>query len=405
MSYPQQQNRSQNNQQIARVDQIKPLLLAAQRQITSLLQDEVKAKKFMAASLVVASNPALNKCSPDSIVQALIGVAMSDLNIDTNIGHCYLVPYGDKVQLQIGYKGFIQLLFRAGWMVKPFPVYQCDTFSMDFDGWNNRVEFIPNIDERDEGDKDWVYHNLRGVYVVARHADTKDEYSAFVNKTVIEKLRLNSPNQRASQWTKPEDKKRLDAGLPIGVWADWYVEMAQSKAIKKLAKILPIGDNRANAAISADDKNEMGKTVDYAATADNGVVIEMTPSETTYGDQGEPSAKTLNDVLASISAASTREELDAIVFDINQLEAAGQRQARSAWTKQSSVIAKAESQSNAKSENSEPTQAKAPVDTDWKAKIKECKTQAHMDALLKEMPEAVQMELQDAIDLHYDVLR
>jgi recombination protein RecT len=404
MSYP-QQNRSQNNQQVARTEQLKPILYAAQRQIKSLLQDdEVKAKKFLAAALVVASNPALNKCSPDSIVQALIGVAMSDLNIDTNIGHCYLVPYGDKVQLQIGYKGFIQLLFRAGWMVKPFPVYQCDTFSMDFDGWNNRVAFIPNIDERDEGDKDWVYQNLRGVYVVARHADTKDEYSAFVNKTVIEKLRLNSPNQRASQWTKPEDKKRLDAGLPIGVWADWYVEMAQSKAIKKLAKILPIGDNRANAAISADDKNEMGKAVDYAATADNGVVIEMAASEATYGDQGESSTKSLNDVIAAISAASTREELDVIVIDINQLDAAGQKQARSAWTKQASIIAKSESQNNAPSA-SEPAEAKAPADTDWKAKIKACKTHAQMDDLLKEMPESVQMELQDAIDLHYDVLR
>jgi len=66
-----------NNQLIQRQNQIKPFLLSAQRQITSLLQDEAKSKKFLAASLVVASDKSLNKCSPESIVQALVGVAMS----------------------------------------------------------------------------------------------------------------------------------------------------------------------------------------------------------------------------------------------------------------------------------------------------------------------------------------
>lgn len=265
----------QNTNKLTRQDQIKPYLLGAQKQITSLLQDEAKAKRFLAASLVVASDNALRNCSPDSIVQALVGVAMSDLNIDKNIGHCYLVPYKDSVQLQIGYKGFIQLLHRAGWLVKAFPVYHCDQFNMAFDGWDNKVAFLPNIDERDEGDKEWVFANLRGIYVVSRHADTKDEYSLFVSKPVIEKLRLTSQNQRATQWTKDADKTRLAAGLPVGIWADWYVEMAQAKAIKKLAKILPIGDARAQTAIYADDKNDVGVVVDYKKTAESGVITEQ----------------------------------------------------------------------------------------------------------------------------------
>jgi len=231
----------------------------------------------LAASLVVASDTSLSKCAPDSIVQALIGIAMSDLNVDKNIGHAYLVPYKGSCQLQIGYRGYIQLLHRAGWAVKAFPVYHCDHFEMSFDGWDNKITFVPAIDERDEGDKDWVIHSLRGVYVVARHADTKDEYSTFVSKAVIEKLRLNSPNQRASEWTKPEDKKRLDAGLPIGIWKDWYTEMAMAKAIKKLAKILPIGDSRVHTTIAADDKSEIGARVDYQKTAAEGVVIEAEP--------------------------------------------------------------------------------------------------------------------------------
>lgn len=254
--------------QLSRQDQIKTTLFSqAGRQITALLNgDKEKANKFMAASLVVASDNSLRNCSPESIVQSLVGVAMLDLSIDKTIGHCYLVPYGSGVQLQIGYKGLIQLLYRAGWMVKAFPVFTCDEFEFENDGWDNRVKFKQNIDERDEGDRDWCYKNLRGVYVVARNAETKDEYSMFVNKQVIEKLRKVSPNQKNS-------------AQPTGIWKDWFVEMSIAKAVKRLAKVLPIGDSRASLAISLDDKTDRGERVNYEKTAETGVVIDVESME------------------------------------------------------------------------------------------------------------------------------
>lgn len=380
-----------NNQQLTRADQIKPLLLASQRQITSLLQDDVKAKKFMAASLVVASDSALNKCQPDSIVQALIGVAMSDLNIDKNIGHCYLVPYGDKVQLQIGYKGFIQLLFRAGWLVKCFPVYTCDDYSMSFDGWDNKVDFTPDIDNRDEGDKDWVFQNLRGVYVVSRHADTKDEYSAFVSKKVIEKLRLNSPNQRIGNYTKPADKTRLDQGLPIGIWADWYVEMAQSKAIKKLAKILPIGDSRAATALAVDDKTESGSIVDYRKTAESGVVIEMNATEKTVSGS-DTTGVNLDGIIEKINSSQSKEALDEIKF--TDLSEKDQKIARTAWMKKAGEFKQAPQE--------KPVKEKS---INWEQGIKECGSSDTLTALLADMPESVQIELDELINEQFDSFR
>ena len=252
------------NQQVSRRDQLKPVLEMIQKQITSLLNgDKERANKLIASALAIGCDPALRNCSPESIGQAVIGVAMMDFNIDKNIGHCYLVPYqGSGVQLQIGYKGMIQLLFRAGWMVKAFPVFECDEFTFDNNGWDNKVVFKQNIDERDEGDRDWCYQNLRGIYVVSRNSETADEYSIFVNKKVIEKLRKVSPNQKNS-------------ALPSGIWKDWYIEMATAKAIKRLAKLLPIGDSRASLGIAIDDKADMGKSVDYSKTADSGVVIDL----------------------------------------------------------------------------------------------------------------------------------
>jgi len=324
-----------------RIDTIKKVLMGSKRQIESLLQDPDKANRFLAASLVVASSDSLKNCSPESIGQALIGVAMSDLNIDSNIGHCYLVPYKDKVQLQIGYKGFIQLLFRAGWLVKAFPVFDCDDFSISFDGWDNRVQFVPNLDDREEGDNKWCFEHLRGVYVVARHADTKDEYSDFINKSVIEKLRKTSPNQKISNWSKPDDKKRLEENKPIGIWEDWYIEMAKAKAVKKLAKALPIGDLRAQNSIVADDKSEIGKTIDYVKTADTGMVIEI--------------------------------------------EQAGQKTDYAA--------------EKAAFKQSQKTNA------EWQSLIEQCKTGTDLSELIVDMPETVQLELQEQIDVKFDLMK
>jgi recombination protein RecT len=369
-----------NTQLAQRQDQLKPFLMAAQRQITSLLSDDVRAKKFMAASLVVASSDQLKKCDPESIVQALVGVAMSDLNIDSNVGQCYLVPYGAKAQLQIGYKGFIQLLFRAGWMVKCLPVYHCDEFSMSFNGWDNAVEFTQNIDGRDEGDRDWVVENIRGIYVVSRHSETKEEYSTFVSKAVIEKLRLTSPNQRIGNYTKAPDKERLKKGLPIGIWADWYVEMAQAKAIKKLAKILPIGDSRASTIIAMDDKVESGIPVNYSESSDSGVVIDM---ESTKEESIE-----LSDLIAAISAAKNNDELNSLSGVAEKFTGEDIKRIRIAWKEKSNEL-----------------KPKNTTNVDGKTAIENYQTAEELTVLVNTMSEADQLKYSDEIDAQYDSFR
>jgi len=244
-----------------RKTELKNHLQISQNQIKSLLGDKDRAYKFMAASLIVGNDENLKDCSPSSIVNALVGVAQLDLNPDKNIGHAYLVPYKGSVQLQVGYKGFIQLLFRAGWMIKAYPVYTCDEFSMEFDGWDNKVNFVPDIDNREEDENAWVYSQMRGVFVIARNSETGDEYSDFVSKKIIEKTRMKSQNQK--------DKKK-----PSYIWADWYAEMAKKTAIKKLAKALPLGDNRASMAIVIDDKAQSGDLVNHTETAESGVVVD-----------------------------------------------------------------------------------------------------------------------------------
>jgi recombination protein RecT len=40
--------------------------------------------------------------------------ATLDLPIDKNLGYAWVVPYGNKAQFQMGYKGYVQLALRTG---------------------------------------------------------------------------------------------------------------------------------------------------------------------------------------------------------------------------------------------------------------------------------------------------
>lgn len=74
-----------------------------------------KSKSFATSVLgIVNSNAQLQKCDPASIYQCALVATTLDLPLNQNLGFAYIIPYGDKAQFQIGYKGFIQLAQRSG---------------------------------------------------------------------------------------------------------------------------------------------------------------------------------------------------------------------------------------------------------------------------------------------------
>lgn len=86
---------------------------AIRKQMKSLLGD--KAGHFMMAIVgVVEGTPQLQDCDPQSIINSAIASATLDLPIEKNLGYAYIVPYKDKAQFQMGYKGYIQLALRSG---------------------------------------------------------------------------------------------------------------------------------------------------------------------------------------------------------------------------------------------------------------------------------------------------
>lgn len=241
-------------------------LFDSKKELLSRILRSQDVTRFMSVTVQLASDKKLANCTPESLVDCFIGIAQYDL-VPGIGGEAYVIGYKDKATLQIGYKGYKQLLYRAGWSVVAHPVYKCDNFIYRIEGAETISSLEPDFMARQEDNKEWVLNNLIGVYVAAKDDMDRKQYS-FITRRVIEKLRLTSANQiYASQYTKQRDRERINNKQPIGIWEDWYEEMAIAKAVKKFSKSLPISDQRVKQVLHNDDQMEIGNNVNFEAEA------------------------------------------------------------------------------------------------------------------------------------------
>jgi len=214
-------------------------------QISTIVgNDKAKASIFASAIANMANDYGLRNCSVESIVNIAMQIVQIGLNPNKLFGQAYVVPFklkngGETAQLQIGYKGLISLGMKNGWKFRAVAVYDCDDFSLEFNGLDDKIHFAPNYNERSDDDGDWVFKHLVGVIVYAK--DSSDNvFSEFVSKKKLEKLRLKSQNQ--------SKKDKLEY-----IWLEWAEEMYKAKALKYVASRLPINDRLAEA-VSAEDE-------------------------------------------------------------------------------------------------------------------------------------------------------
>ena len=233
------------NQIQPREQQARALVGSKMNQISTIVgNDKAKASIFASAIANMANDYGLRNCSVESIVNTAMQIVQIGLNPNKLFGQAYVVPFklkngGETAQLQIGYKGLISLGMKNGWKFRAVAVYDCDDFSLEFNGLDDKIHFAPNYNERSDDDGDWVFSHLVGVIVYAK--DSSDNvFSEFVSKKKLEKLRLKSQNQ--------SKKDKLEY-----IWLDWAEEMYKAKALKYVASRLPINDRLAEA-VSVEDE-------------------------------------------------------------------------------------------------------------------------------------------------------
>ena len=74
-----------------------------------------KAPQYMSSIVnLVNSDTNLQKCDGMSVIASCMVAATMDLPVDKNLGYAWVVPYGNRAQFQMGYKGYIKLALRTG---------------------------------------------------------------------------------------------------------------------------------------------------------------------------------------------------------------------------------------------------------------------------------------------------
>jgi recombination protein RecT len=73
------------------------------------------APQFLSSVLTLAnSDPKISALDPVKLYNTCLMAAALKLPVNSNLGHAYVVPYKGEPQLQIGWKGFVQLAQRSG---------------------------------------------------------------------------------------------------------------------------------------------------------------------------------------------------------------------------------------------------------------------------------------------------
>ncbi len=187
-------------------------------QFAAALPKHMTGERFVRVAITcVRQNPKLAACTSASLLGALMTVAQ--LGLEPGIlGQCYLIPYKNECQLQLGYKGMIELLRRTGQLsdIYAYPVYSNDEFNIEY-GLERKLIHKPafnNPDGRGE---------VTGFYSVAILKDGTHAFEYMTKDEVI----------------KHEEKYRKGS-YKNDVWNKNFEEMAMKTVVKKMLKWLPI---------------------------------------------------------------------------------------------------------------------------------------------------------------------
>lgn len=250
-----------HGQKMKSVD-IYDMLIKYKPQIAAAIPKHLSPERLIQiATTVIAKNNNLKNCSPSSIIGAVVQASILGFKPIEALGECYFVPFKDKCQFIVGYRGYRKLAFQSNQIKTLYAevVYEGDEFQYTL-GLNPNIIHIPKMNN----DTNWT--KITHAYAVAHY--TNGGYTFVVlDKNKIENLRRRNPSQGVK---------------PSGAWETDYDAMAKAKAVKQLAKWLPLNEEL-EIAITQDEKvidvDSVNNPNDfYFGAAGEYLVVEETPN-------------------------------------------------------------------------------------------------------------------------------
>lgn len=238
-----------------------------------------KAPQFMTSVVnAIRGNNALQKCEPQSIISSALVAATYDLPIDSNLGFAALVPYGQKAQFQMMYKGFVQLAIRSGVYedMNVSEVYEDELLS--YNPITGEVELVTDFTQctqRKEGKTDkivgyFAWFRLltgfrKGLYM------TTDECRNHAQKYSASYKQDLKKGWTSSKWTTDFDAmaKKTVLKLLLSRWGVLSIEM--QRAIQDDQKIF---DADGGEYTDNPETKEIVEAVDPFAQTESEVVVD-----------------------------------------------------------------------------------------------------------------------------------
>lgn len=166
-------------------------------------------------------NEKLRSCSHISMLQAFYKCCEYGLDPASSLGQAWMIPYAGRIDFQIGYRGWLKLLFNNPMVanVYSYAVYEGDEFSYEL-GMNPNVKHIP---AQGSQNKD----TLIASYGIVKFANGESQIKVCWRDEIDESKNASRSSMKAdSPWNKyfeamaivvPIRKMGKNLGLPLKV--------------------------------------------------------------------------------------------------------------------------------------------------------------------------------------------
>jgi len=192
----------------------------------------------------------LLSCTKESLQVAILDCARIGL-YPSSRGNVYLIPYGNKCKVMIGYLGMEELALRnpAIMKVQARLVYAGDEFRVTY-GSDDKIIHVPDLTS---GEKTIIY-----AYAFLK----------FKNNTEMSEIMSIEELEKARQTSKSPDSP---------AWKNWRGEMYKKVVMKRLKKHIPYDDNLSEALTL--DNGQFNEVVETATVNSEEELLKLCDKE------------------------------------------------------------------------------------------------------------------------------
>mgnify|MGYP002735210402 CR=1 FL=1 len=208
-------NKANNVPQKSQKKGMEQMLTLMADEIKKALPDHIKSERFQRMALTAFNgNKKLQQCDPVTFLAAMMQSAQLGLEPNTPLGQAYLIPYGNTVQFQVGYKGLLELAYRTKEYknIFAYEVYENDEFEIEY-GLNPKLKHKPVFDNRGE---------IIGYYAVFKLINGGESF-AYMTRDEVE-----------------NHAKKFSKTFGSGPWKSDFDSMAKKTVLKQLLKYAPL---------------------------------------------------------------------------------------------------------------------------------------------------------------------